>query len=84
MSVDRFFIIPANNDLNDQEKAALEPDILGTFFPDSQRWAMDRSMYVIGYIPTTGTPQSLQGYTEYTAAQAVQVTNRPPWVIPMF
>jgi hypothetical protein len=80
-ALNRWFIIPSLG-LSQAERASLEDDVLGTFQPDTQRYSLDGSKYVIGYIPTTGTPQCLQQYNEYTYQEILVEMNSNEWSMP--
>lgn len=76
--LDRWFIIPALG-LTTSERASIENDVLGTFQPGSQRYSLDGSMYVIGYIPVNTTAQCLSTFTEYTYSQILAEMDKPTW-----
>lgn len=80
---ERWFIIPTA-DLTRQVKTDLEPNILGTFFPDSQRYSLDGSMVLIGHYPNIDLVEFLEDYDELTHAEALQKMQGPAWSIPLF
>lgn len=79
--LDRWFIIPALG-LSQAERASIEADITGSFVPDTQRYSLDGSMYVIGYKPVSTTASCLTPFQEYTYNQILVEMNGPAWSMP--
>lgn len=79
--LDRWFIIPALG-LSQAERASIEADITGSFTPDTQRYSLDGSMYVIGYKPVNSTAQCLVQFPEYTYLQILAEMSKPAWSMP--
>tara|TARA_R100000951_G_C2641926_1_gene181253 strand:+ start:581 stop:832 length:252 start_codon:yes stop_codon:yes gene_type:complete len=79
--LNRWFIIPALG-LSASERASIEQDVLGTFEPDTQRYSLDGSLYVIGYTAVNSTAQCLTPYTEYNYVQILAEMNKAAWSMP--
>lgn len=80
---ERWFIIPTA-DLTRQVKTDLEPNILGTFFPDTQRYSLDGSLVVVGHFSNIDLLEFLETYVEYTHSEIVDKMSGPAWSIPLF
>ena len=79
--LNRWFIIPALG-LSTSERTSIESDVLGTFNPDTQRYNIAGSEYIIGYTPVNSTAQCLLQFTELTYVQALAEMDKPTWSMP--